>query len=97
MSIAEALNTNPNTLLVISAADLKEFALELMEECNNSSKSGNRSDKYLTIAETENKYGISKTTLWRWSKDGYLPKVKLGGKCYYRESDIIKLMEGGLV
>lgn len=53
MSIAEALNTNPNTLLVISAADLKEFALELMDECNNSSKSGNRSDKYLTITETE--------------------------------------------
>lgn len=97
MSIAESLNTNPNTLLVISVADLKEFALTLMEERENSSKSGNRSDKYLTIAETENKYGISKTTLWRWSKDGYLPKVKLGGKCYYRESDITKLMEGGWV
>ena len=97
MSIAETLNTNPNTLLVISAADLKEFALELMDERNNSSKSGNRSDKYLTITETEKKYGISKTTLWRWSKDGYLPKVKLGGKCFSRESDITKLMEGGLV
>ena len=32
MSIAEALSMNPNTLLVISAADLKEFALELMDE-----------------------------------------------------------------
>lgn len=88
---------NPNTLLVISAADLKEFALELMDECTNSSKSGNRSDKYLTIAETVEKYGISKPTLWRWSKNGYLPKVKLGSKCFYRESDITKLMEGGLV
>lgn len=97
MNIKKILNTNPNTLLVISAADLKEFAIELMDECNNSSKSGNRSDKYLTITETEKKYGISKTTLWRWSKDGYLPKVKLGGKCYYRETDITKLMEGGLV
>ena len=97
MSIAEALNMNPNTLLVISAADLKEFALELMDECANSSKSRKKSDNYLTIAETVEKYGISKPTLWRWSKDGYLPKVKLGGKCFYRESDIIKLMEGGLV
>ena len=97
MSIAEVLNTSPNTMLVISAADLKEFALELMDECANSSKSRNKSDKYLTIAETVEKYGISKPTLWRWSKDGYLPKVKLGGKCFYRESDITKLMEGGLV
>ena len=62
MSIAEALNMNPNTLLVISAADLKEFALELMDERTNSSKSGNCSDNYLTIAETVEKYGISKPT-----------------------------------
>lgn len=44
------------------------------------------------IAETVEKYGISKPTLWRWSKAVYLPKIKLGGKCFYRESDIIKLM-----
>ena len=97
MSIYEISSMNPNTLLVISAADLKEFALTLMEERENSSKLATRSGKYLTIAETVEKYGISKPTLWRWSKDGYLPKVKLGGKCFYRESDIIKLMEGGLV
>lgn len=97
MSIAEVLNTSPNTMLVISAADLKEFALELMDECANSSKSGNKSDKYLTIAETAKKYGISESTLYRWTRIGYLPKVKLGGKSFYRESNIIKLMEGGLV
>ena len=94
MSISEITNMNPNTLLVINAADLKEFALELMDEC---AKSRKKSDNFLTIAETVEKYGISKPTLWRWSKDGYLPKVKLGGKCFYRESDITKLMEGGLI
>ena len=97
MSINEVIGMNPNTLLVVRAADLKEFALELMDKCTNSSKLSTRSSKYLTIAETVEKYGISKPTLWRWSKDGYLPKVKLGGKCFYREGDIIKLMEGGLV
>ena len=97
MSIKELINTDSNVMLVMSAADLKEFALELMDECANSSKSRKKSDNYLTIAETVEKYGISKPTLWRWSKDGYLPKVKLGGKCFYRESDITKLMEGGLV
>ena len=97
MSIAEALNMNPNTLLVISAADLKEFALELMDERTNSSKSNNCSDNYLTIPETAKKYGVSESTLYRWTRIGYLPKVKLGGKSFYRESNIIKLMEGGLV
>ena len=97
MSIKELINTDSNVMLVMNAADLREFALTLMEERENSSKLATRSGKYLTIAETVEKYGISKPTLWRWSKDGYLPKVKLGGKCFYRESDIIKLMEGGLV
>ena len=93
MSIKEIINTNPNIMLVISAADLKEFALKLLTERENSFS---KSDKYLTIAETVEKYGISKPTLWRWSKEGYLPKVKLGGKCFYRESDIIKLMDEDL-
>ena len=97
MSIIDITNMNPNTLLVISAADLKEFALELMDEFANSPKSGYCPDNYLTIAETAKKYGVSESTLYRWTRIGYLPKVKLGGKSFYRESNIIKLMEGGLV
>ena len=93
MSINEIVNTNSNVMLVISAADLKEFVLELLDERENSSKL--TPEKFLSITETVEKYGISKPTLWRWSKIGYLPKIKLGGKCFYRESDIIKVMEGG--
>ena len=90
MSIKEIIDTNPNIQLVISAADLKEFALELLAVREKSSA---KSDKYLTIPETAEKYGVSQSTLYRWSRLGYLPKVKLGGKSFYRESDIIKLME----
>jgi len=89
MNIKQIIDTNPNIQLVISAADLKEFALELLAERE---KSSTKSDKYLTILETAEKYGVSQSTLWRWSKIGYLPKVKLGGKSFYRESDIIKLL-----
>ena len=90
MSIKQIIDSNLNIQLVISAADLKEFALELLAEREKSSA---KSDKYLTIPETAEKYGVSQSTLWRWSRLGYLPKVKLGGKSFYRESDIIKLME----
>ena len=89
MSIKEIIDSNPNVQLVISAADLKEFALELLAERE---KSSTKSDKYLTIAETSEKYGVSQSTLYRWSRLGYLPKHKLGGKSFYRESDIIKLL-----
>ena len=93
MSIKEIININPNIQLVISAADLKEFALELLAERE---KSSSKSDKYLTIAETSEKYGVSQSTLWRWSKMGYLPKHKLGGKSFYRVSDILKLIDEDL-
>lgn len=53
MSIKEIININPNTLLLISAADLKEFALELLAEREKYSA---QSDKYLTIAETVGLY-----------------------------------------
>ena len=89
MSIKQIIDSNPNIQLVISAADLKEFALELLAERE---KSSTQSKKYLTIAETARKYGISESTLYRWSRIEYLPKVKLGGKSFYRESDIIKLL-----
>ena len=46
MSIKQIIDTNPNIQLVISAADLKEFALELLAERE---KSSTKSDKYLTI------------------------------------------------
>ena len=94
MSIKEIINMNPNIQLVVTAADLKEFALELLAERE---KSSTQSEKYLTIAETVEKYGISKPTLYRWSRLDYLPKVKLGGKSFYRESDIIKLMNNLLI
>ena len=73
MSIKEIINTNPNIQLVVTAADLKEFALELLAERE---KSSNQSDKYLTIAKTAKKYGVSESTLYRWSRLDYLPKVK---------------------
>ena len=63
MSIKEIVNMNLNIQLVISAADLKEFALELLAERE---KASTQSDKYLTIAETAEKYGVSKPSLWRW-------------------------------
>ena len=62
MNITQIIDTNPNIKLVISAADLKEFALELLTERE---KHSNRPDKYLTIPETTKKYGISESTLYR--------------------------------
>jgi len=40
----------------------------------------------------EHKYGVSRTTLWRYRKAG-LPAVGVGAKCFVRESDFVAFLE----
>ncbi|MDU1889148.1 MAG: helix-turn-helix domain-containing protein [Dysgonomonas sp.] len=40
--------------------------------------------------------GISKRTLQTWRNNGKMPYSMLGGKVYYREEDINKLLEEGM-
>lgn len=35
---------------------------------------------------------VSKSTLWRWDKSGYLCPIEVGGKRRYRMSDINKIL-----
>ena len=93
MSINEILRTGANVSFTITALDLKEWMLELIEAQNKSSIPAT-TEKYFTAQETADKLGVDVSTLWRWDKTGYLKKIKVGNKIRYRESDVIKLMEG---
>ena len=48
--------------------------------------------KILTVSEVMNLLHVSTTTLRRWDIKGVLRKRHLGGKVYYLESDIRKLL-----
>jgi len=41
-----------------------------------------------------NRYGISRTTAWRWRSRG-LPTAKVGAKIFCRESDFVHFLESG--
>lgn len=41
-----------------------------------------------------NRYGISRTTAWRWRKRG-LPVSQVGAKIFCRESDFVRFLEAG--
>lgn len=79
--------------LVISALDLREAFLQWNEEMRQPDQEI-KPEKYLTAQETADKLGVDVSTLWRWDKSGYLKKFKVGNKNRYRESDVLKLMEG---
>lgn len=49
-------------------------------------------DTPLPLDYFEHKYGISRTTLWRYRKAG-LPAVGVGAKCFVRESDFVAFLE----
>lgn len=93
MSINEILKTGANVQLVINALDLKEAFLQWSEEMRIPDTE-TREESYLTAQETADKLGVDVSTLWRWDKSGYLKKIKVGNKIRYRESDVLKLMEG---
>lgn len=95
MNIREILNSGTTALLVVSPADLQEFALSLISEREEEKKSNIPApETYLTQDEVAAKLRVDKSTLWRWGKSGYLSKVRVGGKVRYRLSDITKIMEG---
>lgn len=93
MNIQNLINSGTNIAVTISLLDLREWALELMNE-SKQEKEEAVSDNYLSVGEVIDMLRVNASTLWRWDKTGYLKKIKVGGKVRYRESDVIKLMEG---
>ena len=93
MSIEEIITSGASVQLVINALDLKEAFLQWSEEMRQPDTE-TREESYLSAQETADKLGVDASTLWRWDKSGYLKKIKIGRKIRYRESDVLKLMEG---
>ena len=93
MSIKEIITSGANVQLVINAIDLKEAFWQWNEEMRQPNTE-TRAESYLSAQETADKLGVDVSTLWRWDKSGYLKKIKVGNKIRYRESEVIKLMEG---
>lgn len=81
MKITELIN-HSNVTISVSAADLKEFVLNVLDEYKASEQSV--TDKKLTIKEAADYLNKSVPTLWRWKAQGYLmPDGQIGKNPYY--------------
>ena len=94
MNIKELLSSEAQISIVVTPADLKEFAICIVNE-TLAIKTEQKHDEevYLSPTETAMKLGVSKNTLWRWAKAGYLVPVKIGRKSMYKISNINKIRE----
>ena len=97
MNISQILSCNNNVQLVVSAADLKEFALSLIEEARamETPEEPANGDEFLTSEDVMKIVKVKKVTLWRWAKEKYLVPVKVGKSNLYRKSDVQRITEGG--
>ena len=82
-------------VLQLKKEDLKEFANQILLGAKSiamlEAEAAATSDQLLTIDEAAKLLSVSKMTLYRWNKNGYLKKMEIGGKRRYRKSDIERL------
>ena len=91
------IRTNQPIQVVCMLDDLKSIFEEWKaEQVENERKQAQEAqkDEYLTVEQVGKLLDVSKPTLWRWAKIGYLIPVKVGHKNYYRQSDIDALRKG---
>lgn len=93
MTIINLISDGSNNIsITVGINDLKEFGLSLIEEGRAMGRAERAQETYLTPDEVAKMLGVSKSTLWRWNKSGYLRNTKCGRKPFYKKSDIDKIM-----
>lgn len=96
MDIREIMRSNSSSqqFFLVNAQDLKNAIdasiQQAIQELNEDvSKSNN--DNLVPLKEVAETLNVSRCTLNRWNKDGYLVPIKIGRKVFYRQNDINKI------
>jgi len=71
-----------------SIDDLADRIARKIEERRYERTPNNKKDRYLTRRQLSELLSVDNATLYRWSRSGELPSYRLGGRVFYKESDI---------
>ena len=89
---------NAGTVIIqADKAYLREFAKEIIVEIKNEFEAKailQQKERYLSPDQVSEMLSVDKTTLWRWNNRGYLTHSKMGRKNRYKESDVLRILEG---
>ncbi len=98
MAISEILSSGANVSITVSAEDLRTFFAEVAQQVINQEKAAQAAKndvEMLNQAQVCSYLGVSKATVWRWEKIGYLrPATRMGARPMYLKSEIEKLKKG---
>ena len=98
MAIQDLLSNGANVSITVSAEDLRVFFAEVAQQVINQEKAARAAKndvEMLNQAQVCSYLGVSKATVWRWEKIGYLrPSTRMGSRPMYLKSEIEKLKKG---
>ena len=98
MAISEILSSGANVSITVSAEDLRTFFAEVAQQVINQEKAAQAAKndvEMLNQAQVCSYLVVSKATVWRWEKIGYLrPATRMGARPMYLKSEIEKLKKG---
>lgn len=98
MAISEILSSGANVSITVTADDLRVFLAEVAQQVINQEKAAQAAKndvEMLNQAQVCSYLGVSKATVWRWEKIGYLrPSTRMGSRPMYLKSEIEKLKKG---
>ena len=98
MAISEILSSGANVSITVTADDLRVFLAEVAQQVINQEKAAQAAKndvEMLNQAQVCIYLGVSKATVWRWEKIGYLrPSTRMGSIPMYLKSEIEKLKKG---
>ena len=90
--------------LVVGPKDLSQFAKQvaeqtaqsLLKDFENKEPQEQETEKLLTADEVCKRLNISRVTLHKWGKKGWINPVKLGYAVRWRETDVKAIQKGGV-
>ena len=98
MAIKDILSSGANVCITVTADDLRVFLAEVAQQLINQEKAAQAAKndvEMLNQAQVCSYLGVSKATVWRWEKIGYLrPSTRMGSRPMYLKSEIEKLKKG---
>lgn len=96
MSFEEIIQSGANVSITITSNDLLNFANHLIRSTKEELEAiilAKQNEIYVTPDDASLQLHVDRSTLWRWSKNGYLSPIEVGGKRLYKQSDIDKILQ----
>ncbi len=92
-NVLSSIESNPRTLVVLTAGDLRELVERLIDaKTKKEQPIEQQGDEFLTSAQLKTIFGVSTSTVWRWKQAGLIRPVKIAGLLRYRKAEIMAML-----